>query len=64
MTQAGNLQALSRKAKDDPLQWLTMEDIYGDVAKSDEFRAAFAAALSSLWAKGTEQTLRDYLAAA
>ncbi len=58
------LQALSRKAKDDPLQWLTMEDIYGDVAKSDEFRAAFAAALSSLWAKGTEQTLRDYLAAA
>lgn len=58
------LQALSRKAKDDPLQWLTMEDIYGDVAKSDEFRAAFAAALSSLWAKGTEQTLRDYLASA
>jgi mannitol 2-dehydrogenase len=58
------LQALSRKAKDDPLQWLTMEDIYGDVAKSEEFRAAFAAALSSLWAKGTEQTLRDYLAAA
>lgn len=58
------LQALSRKAKDDPLQWLTMDDIYGDVAKSDDFRAAFAAALSSLWAKGTEQTLRDYLASA
>jgi mannitol 2-dehydrogenase len=58
------LQALSRKAKDEPLQWLTMEDIYGDVAKSDEFRAAFAAALSSLWAKGTEPTLRDYLASA
>jgi mannitol 2-dehydrogenase len=39
------LQALSRKAKDDPLQWLTMDDIYGDVAKSEEFRAAFAAGI-------------------
>jgi len=54
------LQALSRKAKDDPLQWLTMEDIYGDVAKSEVFREAFAAALTSLWSKGTAQTLRDY----
>lgn len=57
------LQALSRKAKDDPLQWLTMDDIYGDVAKSEEFRAAFAAALNSLWNRGTDQTLRDYIAA-
>jgi mannitol 2-dehydrogenase len=56
------LQALSRKAKDDPLQWLTMDDIYGDVAKSEEFRAAFAAALNSLWSRGTDQTLRDYIA--
>ncbi len=58
------LQALSRKAKDDPFQWLTMDDIYGGVAKSEEFRAAFAVALTSLWSKGTEQTLRDYMAAA
>jgi mannitol 2-dehydrogenase len=56
------LQALSRKAKDDPVQWLTMDDIYGDVAKSDVFRTAFAGALNSLWNRGTEQTLRDYVA--
>lgn len=55
------LQALSRKAKDDPLQWLTMDDIYGDVAKSETFRTAFAAALASLWSRGTAQTLTDYV---
>jgi len=55
------LQALSRKAKDDPLQWLTMDDIYGDVAKSETFRTAFAAALGSLWSRGTAQTLTDYV---
>lgn len=55
------LQALSRKAKDDPLQWLTMDDIYGDVAASDTFRNAFASALTSLWSKGTTRTLQDYL---
>lgn len=56
------LQGLARKAKDDPLQWLTMDDIYGGVAQSETFRTAFAAALGSLWSRGTEQTLRDYLA--
>ncbi len=54
------LQALSRKAKDDPLQWLTMDDIYGDVAKSETFRTAFASALGSLWSRGTAQVLKDY----
>jgi mannitol 2-dehydrogenase len=56
------LQNLARKAKDDPMAWLTMDDIYGDVAKSDTFRAAFSAALQSLWTKGTAGTIRSYLA--
>ncbi|MBL8788859.1 MAG: mannitol dehydrogenase family protein, partial [Rhizobiales bacterium] len=55
------LQALARKAKEDPLQWLTMDDIYGDVAKSEIFRESFAAALTSLWSKGTSQALKDYV---
>jgi mannitol 2-dehydrogenase len=55
------LQALAREAKSDPMAWLTMDDVYGEVAKSEVFRAAFAKALTSLWDKGTEQTLKAYI---
>ncbi len=55
------LQALARKAKDDPLQWLTMDDIYGQVAKSDLMREKFSAALTSLWTHGTANTLKAYI---
>jgi mannitol 2-dehydrogenase len=55
------LQALSRKAKDDPLQWLTMDDIYGDVAKNESFRSAFSHWLATLWRDGTAKTLQAYL---
>jgi mannitol 2-dehydrogenase len=55
------LQALAIKAKDEPTQWLTMDDIYGDVAKDEGFRAAFSAWLTMLWHDGTAKTLRNYL---
>lgn len=55
------LQALSRKAKADPLAWLSMDDIYGDVAKAETFREAFATSLRSLWRDGTVRTLEAYL---
>jgi len=55
------LQAMSRKAKDNPPQWLSMGDIYGDVAKSDVMRAEFTSALNSLWVNGTAATLRTYI---
>lgn len=55
------LQALSHKAKDDPVQWMTMDDIYGDVGRSDVMRAEFAAALNSLWTNGTAATLKSYI---
>jgi mannitol 2-dehydrogenase len=55
------LQLLSRKAKDDPLQWLTMEDIYGDVAKDERFRTAFSKWLTMLWRDGTATTLQTYI---
>ncbi len=32
-----------------------MEDIYGDVGQSPEFRMAFAASLDLLWLKGTRR---------
>jgi mannitol 2-dehydrogenase len=56
------LQSLSCKAKYDPVQWLTMDDIYGDVGKSEVFRASFAKALNRLWADGTAATLKAYVA--
>ena len=56
------LNKLALEAKTDPMQWLTMEDIYGDVAKSEIFRSAFSAWLSKLWADGAENTLKAYVA--
>jgi mannitol 2-dehydrogenase len=56
------LQALALKAKTDPVQWLTMDDIYGDVAKDESFRTAFTNWLTMLWRDGTAQTLKAYIA--
>jgi mannitol 2-dehydrogenase len=56
------LQALALKAKTDPVQWLSMDDIYGDVAKDESFRTAFTNWLTMLWRDGTAQTLKAYIA--
>ena len=55
------LQAQSQKAKDDPAAWLTMADIYGDVAKDERFSHSFANWLKELWGTGTTATLQRYL---
>lgn len=55
------LTALAKQAKDDPMAWLTMRDIYGDVADNPRFRAAFASALKDLWSKGTAATVTAYI---
>jgi mannitol 2-dehydrogenase len=56
------LQALSLKAKTDPLLWLGMDDIYGDVAKDTGFQTAFSGWLTMLWRDGTAKTLTSYIA--
>ncbi|MHA6686914.1 mannitol dehydrogenase family protein [Mesorhizobium sp. A556] len=56
------LQATAKAAKDAPAAWLAMEDIYGDVGRSEAFTVAFAHALDELWAKGARETLTRYLA--
>jgi mannitol 2-dehydrogenase len=38
-----------------------MEDIYGEVGRSEIFAAAFADALEMLWRVGTRETLKRYL---
>ncbi|MBN9075679.1 MAG: mannitol dehydrogenase [Rhizobiales bacterium 65-79] len=58
------MQRTARAAKDNPGAWLAMTDIYGDVGRSETFARAFAHCLETLWAKGTRETLKDYLAGA
>jgi mannitol 2-dehydrogenase len=55
------LQATSRKAKDDPSAWIGMEDIYGDVGKSEVFAQSFAGHLKALWDNGVRETLSRYV---
>jgi mannitol 2-dehydrogenase len=52
----------AHKAKDNPLAWLSMRDIYGDLSEHPVFVSAFSRALSELWTKGTKVTLETYLA--
>jgi len=58
---AERLQAAAIKAKDDPMAFLALSDIFGDVADSDLFRKRFAHALKTLWQQGTAKTLQLYL---
>ena len=55
------LNALALKSKDDPTQWLTMDDIYGDVAKDETFRTAFAGWLSMIWRDGAAKAMQHYI---
>lgn len=55
------LRAAALAARDDPDAFLAMRDIFGEVGTDRKFRAAFAGHLASLWAHGTQETLRTYL---
>ena len=55
------LQEQAKAAKDNPAQWLAMDDIYGGVGTSPVFAKAFADSLASLWSRGTTATLEAYL---
>ncbi len=58
---AERLQAAAIKAKDDPMAFLALRDIFGEVAESELFRKRFAHALATLWKDGTAKTLQLYL---
>jgi mannitol 2-dehydrogenase len=55
------LQARSRAARADPVEWLRMKPIYGDLVGDRRLVAAFSAALRALWDRGTEAVLREYV---
>ena len=58
---ADRLNKAALAAKDDPMAFLALGDIFGDVARSGLFRRRFADALKTLWEKGTRATLQLYL---
>jgi mannitol 2-dehydrogenase len=55
------LNKIAIEAKENPLAWIEMEDIYGAVGKNKVFQESFTLALNSLWFKGVEKTIQDYL---
>jgi mannitol 2-dehydrogenase len=55
------LTAQAHRARANPPAWLAMTDIYGDLAQSPTFAAAFTHALNTLWQLGTGATLQLYL---
>lgn len=57
------LNALAGKARSEPLAWLSMDDVYGDVGTAPAFRNAFAASLTDIWTKGTARALADFVGA-
>jgi mannitol 2-dehydrogenase len=56
------LNATAMAARADPMAWLSMTEIYGGTAASEDFRAQFADALKALWNSGTEAVLKRYVA--
>jgi mannitol 2-dehydrogenase len=55
------LSAEAKRAKDDPVAWLTMTDIFGGLAQEPAYVEAFSLALYTIWAIGTKATLEAYL---
>ena len=55
------LVSVAKTAKEDPMAWLKMADIYGEVGKNENFKSRFAEMLKSLWAEGTEKVVGRYV---
>ncbi|SMX34696.1 mannitol dehydrogenase family protein [Actibacterium lipolyticum] len=55
------LKTVAQAAKDNPAEWLAMEDIYGDTGRNPNFVDAFTKALNALWKDGTAAVLTRYL---
>jgi mannitol 2-dehydrogenase len=55
------LVPVARVARDDAMAWLKMEDIYGDVGRSEVFRKQFGTLLDAIWTLGVERVVTRYL---
>ena len=55
------LTAQASLARENPVKWLEMADIYGPLSNNGVFREEFSSALTALWADGTAATLKAYI---
>ena len=55
------LQATAKAAKSDPVAWLRMAAIYGDLAGNAGFAATFTEALNFVWTHGVEAAMQRYI---
>jgi len=55
------LQAQARQARQRPEAWLEMRDIFGSLAETPAYVAAFKKALEKLWSEGVRKSLGDYI---
>ena len=58
---AERLQKAAIASRDNPLAFLELRDIFGDVSDSPQFQKRFTEALISLRKNGTRATLRAYI---
>ena len=56
-----DLQDFARQARETPLKWLGMRQIYGTLGENDVFAKAFDGWLRMIWSDGVEDTLDAYL---
>lgn len=54
------LNRLALEARDRPEKWLSMRDVYGDLAQNEAFVSQFSAALAEVWSKGTAAAIAAY----
>ena len=57
------LQAQARVARDDPVAWLAMRDIFGTLPDDTRYVTAFKQALRRIWRDGARATLAHYVGA-
>lgn len=55
------LQSKARASRSDPLAWLGMRDVYGDVGDNVEFRDSFTRALAGVREDGVEAMMKRYV---
>lgn len=58
---ADQLHSHAIRAKSNPIAFLEMREIFGDLSNQPEFVDSFAHALNSIWQNGTAATLKSYL---
>jgi len=55
------LRKTSLEARGNPLVFLEMKDIFGDLGEHPVLRERFSDALDSIWSDGVEKTIESYL---